>query len=114
MVDAMRSSVSGCELAGCSGPRRRDGGDAGSIGGGPAAGSGRPLEAGSAGVRWAGAAQTRQIAQPSARDRGISHLSRETQRAEREQAAGSLEARHLPAEPAAELAELAARRPRGL
>src|SRR6266498_3990972 len=59
--------------AGCSGARRRDAGDAGSIGGGPAAGSGRPLEAGSAGIWWAGAAQTRQIARPSARDRGINH-----------------------------------------
>ncbi len=34
------------------------------------------MEAGSAGIRRAGAAQTRQIAQPSARDRGIDHLVR--------------------------------------
>jgi hypothetical protein len=34
------------------------------------------MEAGSAGFRQAGASQTRQIAQPSARDRGINHLTR--------------------------------------
>jgi cytochrome c oxidase assembly factor CtaG len=34
------------------------------------------VEAGSAGIRQVGAAQTRQIAQPSARDRGINHLVR--------------------------------------
>src|SRR6266540_4579649 len=39
-----------------------------------AAGSGRPAEAGCAGLCRTGAAQTRQLAQPSARDRGIDHL----------------------------------------
>src|SRR6266540_4647373 len=54
MGDAMRSSDSGRELA--------------------ALGSGRPGEAGCAGLCRTGAAQTRQIALPSARDRGIDHL----------------------------------------
>src|SRR6266511_1435852 len=59
MGDAMRSSDSGRELAALS----------------PAVGSGRPAEAGCAGLCRRGAAQTRQIAQPSARDRGIDRLA---------------------------------------
>src|SRR5437762_2055202 len=50
--------------------------DAGGIGDGLTTGSARRVKAGSAGLRPAYAAETRQIVQPGARARGNNHLAR--------------------------------------
>src|SRR6188472_4082176 len=70
----MRSPAPGRELVRL-GALRRTLADAGSIGERPTRRSAGTVEAGSAGRSRAGAAQACQIAQPDARDRGISHLA---------------------------------------